>query len=260
MSDQIEAATPEPVRYDEEEKYLLRHPRDVRQVLQALFDRRALISAHLVPRGHVFPTALIALAGDDGGLLFDGSISAAINRAVEEADQVICVSQLDRVHVQFPLIGCERLLLDGQVAFRAALPDRVLRLQRREFYRLRVPVAHPVRCRVPFGTGAEEEPQWEEMRVLDISGGGVAVEVPPERPEFRPYREYADCRLLLPDGEPLQVRLMVRNLFRQSRPNGRDLWRAGCQFTELPRGGDTRIQRYIFRMERQRSARERGIG
>ena len=78
MSDQIEAATQEPVRYDEEEKYLLRHPRDIRQVLQALIDRRALISAHLVPRGHVFPTALIELATDEGSLLFDGSISEAI--------------------------------------------------------------------------------------------------------------------------------------------------------------------------------------
>lgn len=259
MSDQIEAATQEPVRYDEEEKYLLRHPRDIRQVLQALIDRRALISAHLVPRGHVFPTALIGLSDDESHLLFDGSISATINRAVEDADQIICVSQLDRVHVQFPLSGCERLMLDGQVAFQAPLPERVMRLQRREFYRLQIPVSHPVRCLIPFGM-EEEEPQWVEMRVLDISGGGVAVEVPAERPDFRPYREYTDCRLLLPDGEPLQVRLMVKNLFRQSRPNGREIWRAGCQFTDLPRGGDAQIQRYIFRMERQRSARERGIG
>ncbi|MBB3274592.1 MULTISPECIES: flagellar brake protein [Pseudoxanthomonas] len=259
MSEQIEAATQEPVRYDEEEKYLLRHPRDIRQVLQALIDRRALISAHLVPRGHVFPTALIELAADEGSLLFDGSISETINRAVEEAAQIICVSQLDRVHVQFPLTDCERLRVDGQTAFRAPLPERVLRLQRREFYRLQVPVSYPVRCLIPFAAG-EEEPQWVEMRVLDISGGGLAVEVPPERPEFRPFREYTDCRLLLPDGEPLQVRLMVKNLFRQSRPNGREIWRAGCQFTDLPRGGDAQIQRYIFRMERQRSARERGIG
>lgn len=259
MSEQTETVTQAPVRYDEEEKYLLRHPRDIRQVLQALLDRRALISAHLTARGQVFPTSLIELAADEEIVLFDGSVNETVNRGIEEADQIVFVSQLDRVHVQFPLAGCERLLLDGQTAFRASLPDRVLRLQRREFYRLQVPVSHPVRCQIPFATG-EEEPQWVDMRVLDISGGGLAVEVPPERPEFRPYREYTDCRLLLPDGEPLPVRLMVKNLFRQSRPNGREIWRAGCQFTDLPRGGDALIQRYIFRMERQRSARERGIG
>ncbi len=259
MSEQTEAAPQEPVRYDEEEKYLLRHPRDIRQVLQSLIDKRALISGHLAERGLTFPTALIALSEDEDTLLIDGSASDSVNRGIEEASQVVCVSQLDRVHVQFPLGGCVRTLLDGQVAFRAALPDRVMRLQRREFFRLRVPLAQPVRCFIPFHVG-QDQAQQVEMRVLDISGGGIAVEVPPERAEFRPYREYADCQLLLPESEPLQVRLMVKNLFRQSQPNGRESLRAGCQFTDLPRGGDALIQRYIFRMERQRSARERGVG
>lgn len=259
MSEQTETAPQAPVRYDEEEKYLLRHPRDIRQVLQSLIDKRALISAHLLPRGHSFPTALIALAEDEDSLLFDGSISEAINRGIEDARQVVCVSQLDRVHVQFPLGGCVRTVVDGQIAFRAPLPERVMRLQRREFYRLQVPVSQPVRCFVPFAHGPEDVEQIE-MRVLDISGGGVAVEVPPDRAEFRPYREYTDCQLLLPDSDPLLVRMMVKNLFRQSLPNGREALRAGCQFTALPRGGDALIQRYIFRMERQRSARERGVG
>lgn len=259
MSEQTEAAAQEPVRYDEEEKYLLRHPRDIRQVLQSLLDRRALISGHLQPRGLTFPTALIAISDEEDSLLFDGSASEAINRGIEEASQIVCVSQLDRVHVQFPFEGCVRTWLDGQVAFRAAMPDRLMRLQRREFFRLRIPLTQPVRCFVPFNVG--ENPLREvEMRVLDISGGGIAVEVPPDRSEFRPYREYAGCRLLLPDTEPLPVRLMVKNVFRQSQPNGRESWRAGCQFTELPRGADALIQRYIFRMERQRSARERGVG
>lgn len=259
MSEQTEAAPQEPVRYDEEEKYLLRHPRDIRQVLQSLIDKRALISGHLQPRALTFPTALIALSEDEDTLLFDGSASETINRGIEDASQIVCVSQLDRVHVQFPLEGCVRTMIDGQVAFRAVLPDRLMRLQRREFFRLRVPLAQPVRCFVPFNVG-EESLREVEMRVLDISGGGIAVEVPADRPEFRPYREYADCRLLLPETEPFTVRLMVKNVFRQSQPNGRESWRAGCQFTDLPRGADSLIQRYIFRMERQRSARERGVG
>jgi len=260
MSDQTEAATTEPVRFDEQEKYLLRHPRDIRQVLQQLIDKRALISGHLSTRGLTFPTALISVDEDDDSLLFDGSASDTINRGIEEPEQlVVCVSQLERVHVQFSLSHCERIQLDGQVAFRAPIPDRLMRLQRREFFRLRVPVAQPVRCLIPFHVG-EEEVKRVEFRVLDISGGGIAVEVPADRPEFRPYREYADCRLLMPDSEPLSVRLMVKNVFRQSQPNGRESLRAGCEFTDLPRGADAVIQRYIFRMERLRSARERGVG
>ncbi len=51
---------------------------------------------------------------------------------------------------------------------------------------------------------------------------------------------------------------MVKSLHSQLNQNGTESWRAGCQFTDLPRGADALIQRYIFRLERQRSARERG--
>lgn len=259
MSEDSESARLEPVRYDEEEKYLLRGAREIGLVLQSLIAKRALISAYVSPRNHTFPTALISVSPEDGTLLIDGSANDAINRSVAEAHHLTCVSQLDRIHIQFRLSGLSPTLADGQVAFLADAPDRLLRLQRREFYRLQVPVVQPITCSIATGQ-RDGEPEYTELRVLDISGGGVAVVVPPDHPLFKPYREFEDCLLRLPDTDPIPVRLSVRNLFRQLNQNGTETWRAGCQFTRLPRGADALIQRYIFRLDRQRSARERGVG
>lgn len=257
MTEPTDSYLAEPVRYEEEEKYLVRGEREIRQILTALIDRRALISACTLPRNHAFPTSLVQVLDDEDAVLIDGSINETINRSIEDADHVTCVSRLDRIHVQFRLVELVRTQADGQVAFRAPFPESVLRLQRREFYRLQVPVTQPLECGVPLPC-EEDKIRWQYYRVLDISGGGVALAVHGENAVLRPYREFPDCLLRLPDG-PIQVRLMVKSLHRQLNQNGTESWRAGCQFIELPRGADALIQRYIFRLERQRSARERGV-
>jgi c-di-GMP-binding flagellar brake protein YcgR len=249
----------QPARYDEEEKYLLRGAREIGLVLQSLIDKRALVSAYISPRNHTFPTALISVSLDEGTLLIDGSANDAINRSVTHAHHLTCVSQLDRIHIQFRLTGLSPTLDDGHIAFRADVPDRVLKLQRREFYRLQTSVTEPVTCSIPTSqSGARSD--YTDLRVLDISGGGIAVVVPQGHPLFKPYRDLEDCLLRLPDLDPIPVQLSVRNLFRQLNQNGTEIWRAGCQFVSLPRGADVLIQRYIFRLDRQRSARERGVG
>ncbi|MEL1264231.1 flagellar brake protein [Pseudoxanthomonas putridarboris] len=257
MSEPTDSYLAEPVRYEEEEKYLVRGAREIRKILQSLIERRALVTANAAPRNHAFPTSLISVEEDEDTLLIDGSSNETINRSVEEATHLTCVSRLDRIHVQFRLQDLVRTQVDGQNAFRAAIPESVLRLQRREFYRLQVPVAQPIDCGIPQHQ-ADGETTYQHYRVLDISGGGIALAVQADDPTLRPYREFPDCLLHLPDTGPLSVRLMVKSLHRQLNQNGTESWRAGCQFTDLPRGADAQIQRYIFRLERQRSARERG--
>jgi len=257
MTDTAESGRLEPVRYDEEDKYLLRNPREIRQVLDALAEKRVLLTAHAAPRNHSFPSSVIGIAEDEELIYIDGSINETINRSVIEAHHVTCVSQLDRIHIQFRITGLERTEVDGQIAFVAALPEQLLRLQRRDHYRLQVPLTQTMTCEIPL-LRAEGRAEYTPLRVLDISGGGLALAVPGDHPDFRPFREYAACRLHLPEGDTLELRMMFKNLFRQMNQNGTESWRAGCQFTELPRGADVQIQRYSFRMERLRSARERG--
>ncbi|HEV7270403.1 flagellar brake protein [Pseudoxanthomonas sp.] len=257
MTESSDAPLADPVGYDEEEKYLVHGVPAVRQILQSLIDKRALVSGCAMPRNHTFPTSVIEVLDDEEGVLIDGSASEAVNRSIEDASHVTCVSRLDRIHVQFKLYDLRRVQQDGQVAFHASLPDSILRLQRREFYRLQVPVTQPMDCAI-----AERQPDGEttyrKYRVLDISGGGIALAVQAEEPTLKPYKEFPGSLLHLPDSGPLCVRLMVKSLHRQLNQNGSESWRAGCQFTDMPRGGDALIQRYIFRLERQRSARERG--
>ena len=93
-----------------DDRYLVRNPRQIRQVLQALIDQRSLINAHLGGRDQSFPTAILELDEDEDMLLLDGSPSEPANRAAEEAGHLLCFAQLDKVMVRFRLDHLERAM------------------------------------------------------------------------------------------------------------------------------------------------------
>lgn len=237
-----------------DERFLVRNPRQVRQLLRSLIDQRSLINAHIDGRDRSFPTALLELDDDEDVLLLDGSPQEASNRAAEQSDHLLCFAQLERVLVRFRLHALERVDNDGHVAFRAPLPDELVHLQRRELYRLETPITDSPQLLLPPG---EAHPEALSMRVVDISGGGLAVTVPTDCAIFSLQKRYP-AQLSLPDGPDLQIDLVVCNLLPQRLPNGTEVKRVGMRFDELPRGGDSAIQRYIFRIDRQRKARKNG--
>ncbi|WP_369038800.1 flagellar brake protein [Stenotrophomonas maltophilia] len=255
MSDGHDTAQPDAHAADAaDERFLVRNPRQLRQLLRSLIDQRSLINAHIDGRDRSFPTALLDLDEDDDVLLLDGSPQEAANRAAEQADHLLCFAQLERVLVRFRLHGLQRIDNEGHVAFRAALPEELVHLQRRELYRLETPITDSPQLLLPAG---EARAEALSMRVVDISGGGLAVTVPSDSALFSLQKRYP-AQLSMPDGPDLQIELVVCNLLPQRLPNGTEVKRVGMRFETLPRGADSAIQRYIFRVDRQRKARKNG--
>lgn len=235
---------------DDISRYLIHREREIKFILRQLRDARALIQAYAQDSNQSFLTAILDFDDDNNRLLLDVSSDATLNAQLSAGRALDCVTQLDKVRIQFRVNEVQlRPWKDGQ-AFAAALPDKLLRLQRREFYRLQTPATHTLKCVIPL-----ENERETVLRILDISGGGVAVAVPPDNLPFTPGLEYPGCLIELPDSMPVSARLIVRNLFRLTTRNGVELLRAGCEFADMPPGAEEAIQRYIFKVERDRSAR-----
>lgn len=256
MSDEIHPPPIDTSRNDDLEKYTLHGRRQIRQLLEELMEHHALIAAHY-GNNQSFVTALIGLSDDEESLFLDVSTDTSVNRRVLANDRLLCVTQLDRIRIQFPLIDLQEVSRSGHSTFRAPVPERILRLQRREFFRLQVPIAHALSCIVNT-RGVDRAPVQIDARVLDISVGGVALQLAPTAAEFVIGGKLDDCTLRLPELDPIPLRLEVRNISRNTQRSGTELLRVGCQFVGLSRGGESVIQRYIFNTERERNARERG--
>ena len=242
---------------DDYSQYLLHSKSEIIAVLRSLVQKGALITVYFDQGKSFLLTSMIALDPDTKSFILDLGSNEEMNHRALLAKKLILTTVVDKVKIQFSVGGLAAAQFDGRSAFLGDIPEALLRLQRREYFRLSTPIAKPIKLAATIRR-ADGSALQVNLPLLDISGGGIALAVQAEEPTLQPYKEFTGCQLHLPDSGPLSVRLMVKSLHRQLNQNGSESWRAGCQFTQLPRGADALIQRYIFRLERQRSARERG--
>ncbi len=253
------ATTPPPdiLEGGEYDQFMLRTPAEILVVMRGLFSHVSQITAFFNEGKDMLITTLAVVADDH--LILDYGPSSEMNRKALIAEKHFCVTTLEKVRVQFILRGFARVEQDGRPAFRCALPNEVLRLQRREYYRLATPIARPLRCLVTIPL-PDNSLYAHEAHVFDISGGGLGISAPPEHIPFDVDNVFPDCHLELPEVGSITGKLKVKSLFDINLRNGMRVRRAGCEFIKLPGPMMTLIQRYIIKVDRERKAREMGMG
>jgi c-di-GMP-binding flagellar brake protein YcgR len=243
---------------EEQSPFALREPGEIASVLRALVEARSLISASLVPGGFTCPTALLAVH-DDGTLVLDGNRDESLNLRMAAASRMVCMAQLDLVPIRFRLSAPTRIVHEDYVAFTAALPQALLRMQRRELYRLACPATTSAMVHLG-GDAHAPDPGGPGLRVLDISGGGIAIAIPEgELARFEASALIVPCLLRLAEAPPVAVTIEVVYT-RPQEVRGVVRWRAGCRFVDLPAAVEQQVMQYIFQVERQRNARLRRGG
>ncbi|HPT49170.1 MAG TPA: flagellar brake protein [Accumulibacter sp.] len=241
-------------------QYLLHAKAEVVAILRSLMQKKSLISAYFNDGNTLLLTSVLHVATETGEIVFDSGNDDDVNRKVLQAENFILSASVDSVKVQFTLQKLSESRVAGRLAFRAALPDKVLRLQRREFFRLATPIAKPVKfsstIHRPDGSA-----MLVEASLLDISGGGIGLMASLSLAELLPRGAILkDCRMTLPDEGLLVANLCVRNKFDVTTRAGSHYVRVGCEFMALPGARTSMVQRYITRVERERKARLSGMG
>jgi c-di-GMP-binding flagellar brake protein YcgR len=149
-------------------------------------------------------------------------------------------------------------LFEGGPALRIDIPETLIRLQRRDYYRMPTPVSNPVCVLIPMpehmGGGSNMFP------LADISCGGIAILDNKHLLGNTIGNTYEGCRIDLPDSGSVSTALQIRSSLEMTLLNNKSNRRLGCQFIDISRGNLASVQRYITRLERERNARIAGLG
>lgn len=232
---------------DDHRRYVLDSPAEIARYLSQLRDRGTFLSLHAGGQALARPAVLLATGDDE--IILDCE-PAAIDQLAGRADAAVSTS-LDQVRIQFDAARPRRIMRDGSPALAADLPQSMLRLQRRSFFRLTTPRQPALLCQLALD---RERNYWVETQILDISVGGLAIVAPPLEHPFQVNMLFPSCQLALPDGK-IDAALRVRNLFQVTMPGSGRVLRAGCQFEALSGPMGNALQRYILNIERSRRAR-----
>jgi len=160
-----------------------------------------------------------------------------------DAPELVCVAFVESIKLQFTLDAPRRSTDSGYPAFLCAMPDRVLRLQRREYYRVRTPDDVSASCLVPY---SGDRAQYESLRVLDVSVGGLALMAYPRHfdPAFGTVIDR--CYLDLPGVGTVTIRMRVAHVETTKDGESR---RCGCEFIDLSPQARMMLQRYVHRID-----------
>lgn len=232
---------------DDHRRYVLDSPAEIARHLGQLRDRGTFLSLHAGGQTLERPAVLMDVGNQE--IILDCD-SATIDRLSGRTDIAVSTS-LDQVRIQFDAARPRRAMRGGNAALAADLPQSMLRLQRRSFFRLTTPRQPALLCQLALD---RECNQWVETRILDISVGGLAIVAPPLELPLQANMLFPSCRFTLPDGR-IDAALRVRNLFQISMPGAGRVLRAGCQFEALSGPMGNALQRYILNIERSRRAR-----
>lgn len=250
MSTQVDKAAPlEIISSENAERFQVTFRMEILHLLKEILEQKAFIRAFFPDKTQSFLTSLVAIDEANNLVAFDVPMHAEVEPAIGDIDELIMSTAVDNVQVQFavnkPSIG----KIDDLPVFYTEVPESVMRLQRREFYRLVTSTATPIICEVPVGNGVNGRLRFN---VYDISVGGAAVlDIPVERAGTI----IKGVRFFLPDEGMIVVDLSVRNVFEVTLRSGAVVRRIGCAFTHLSQLTRTTIQRFILKIERERKAK-----
>ena len=198
-------------------------------------------------------TRFLAVDAQSQTLIFDWGSDEETNQKMMASERNVFVCSPDGVKTQFITGQVHQVSYEGSPAFEVDLPTQVIKLQRREFFRIRTPAGSPLLCTIDDYQGAPID-----LQVFDISLGGLALWLPElTTPGFDIGQRYPACHIDLRPFGQLHSILEVRHRLPVQLRNGQDAVRVGCTYLNLPTQMENLIQRYVGQLERERRAMTR---
>ncbi|MDP3668534.1 MAG: flagellar brake protein [Telluria sp.] len=228
--------------------------REIISLLRGIGEKNQLIRLLIQGEADVALTSVLDVDGDSNTLYLDCPIDKEQNRRIVGAKRLSYETTLDKIRILFASEGARETTYKNLPALKVAIPASLIRLQRREYYRMATPVSNPVCVTIPMDGVPMLFP------LADISCGGIAILDHKLLLGNTIGNKYEGCKIELPDAGPVTSALQVRNLLDLTLLNNKTNRRVGCEFVDISRGNLANVQRYITKLERERNARLAGLG
>ncbi|MYN20983.1 flagellar brake protein [Rugamonas sp. FT107W] len=230
--------------------------KEITSLLRGIGEKNQLIRMLIHGEADVCVTSILEVDEPHNTVYLDCSIDREQNKRILASRRLSFETTLDKVRILFAADRIEAATWQGNPAFKIAVPPTLIRLQRREYYRISTPVTNPVRVLIPL---PDELGGNTTFPLADISCGGIAILDNKMMLGDAIGRNYADCRIDLPEIGQVATSLQIRNSLDLTLLNNKTNRRLGCEFVGISRGMLSYVQRYITKLERERNARIAGL-
>ncbi len=212
-------------------------------LLRQLKSQHELLGVQVKGQSTFSNTAILGVREDDDLFFLDELSDAGAHQAFlkQRALRVDCHLQGLELHFQCRLVNVDSS--NGIAFYAIRIPTVIHRLQRRQFFRVRVDAGLSVSVSVPDLGG-----EALTGEAIDLSAGGLGAIFPTDaEPEIGLVID--DCSIPLPRQQPLKTRLEVRFA---SLDDTRHQLRLGARFIGLDLRQERLLTQFLAEMQRKR--------
>ena len=243
---------------DDDSPYRVHSRREIISLLTSMMEKNQLLSLLIKGGSESVITSILEVDDDDDAMIIDAAPSAMLNDSIVSSKRINFEAIYNSIRITFAVDSASQVEYQNRPALRVPLPESLVRLQRREYFRIPTPIAKPLRC-----TFRITQPDGSFITVVtmlnNISAGGVGIT---DEKKILPTTQgtiYEDCQLELGDSTLVSVKLQVRDCKEFKMTTGKTVNRFGCQFVDIPRTVLAAIQRFITKLEREQNAKASGM-
>ena len=231
--------------------------REITTFLRTIGEHKQVIRLLMEGASEASVTSILQVDEASDSVILDAVPDTAVTAHLLNSENVSFETVLDRIRIIFFSTKIEACRHAGLPALRISLPSCLIRLQRREFYRVPTPLNMPVHCTIHVVN--ESDDRFITVTLQNVSGGGVALIDEKHALDDTVGRIYKDCRIYLPDSTVIITTLQIRNTHEITLGNGKRVRQLGCLFIGLPKPMLAVVQRYITKLERGQNAKLHGM-
>lgn len=245
VSTYLEDLTPE-----EEEKFRINNRIDILYILRKIMRKNMLITFYFDQSNRFILTSILDVDDKTNEVIIDCGNDLELNKQALESIELIFITSLDRIKIEFTSNKIKEIEFEDRYVFAVKLPTSLIRIQRRDHYRIPTPIIAPIKCVVPVSD--QHASIKAEITLIDISCGGIGVIDHHPVISFEPGIIHHNCRIDLPEIGCVFATIQVKNTYEMTMKNGKTCKRAGCEFINLPLEMEAMIQRYVTMKEQSR--------
>lgn len=238
----------------EEQPYVVQNLKEIIQILTELAKQKASFQVSFDDGGdhtNGYLTTVIEVDAKNHAIHLDVGVDEAFNSKMLASNHVIFTKN-DGVKIKWASANLSMVTLKDGRAIKIAIPLSLVRLQRREFFRLSTPIINPAPCKIPVHDISDSQSEQAlDLALVDVSLGGVGVVVAdPLHAAIVQGASFDGCEISFPEFGSTSLKLEVKNIIPMKLKDGSIKYRIGFQYVKPSRNSEELIRRYTFNLER----------
>lgn len=233
--------------------FLVQNPRLIISHLSLLVKNKCLISARFGRDNDFYITTLPSINEENNTVVLDYGPKEILNQRILKALQIDFDTNFLGIKVSFTGTTLKKITHKGIPAFSMPIPKELFWVQRREYYRVKIPLSKPSYCQLML---KNKEPVNLQLYDISLSGFAMLNVSKAISDLLIPSTALEQCKLILLDAGESMISFEICAKYIINPDKVQKIQKIGCKLIKITRPVEEVIQRYMQQIQRENLLKE----